>query len=78
MQSLTWIGLVAMFLVGGGMLSHNLEWLHHLSMNLTNGFNQGLAQTALAMFLDSVYGIIAGLIVAGVIHIIPKRQQPEI
>ena len=78
MQSLTWIGLVAMFLVGGGMLSHNIEWLHHISTNLTNGFNQGLAQTALAMFLDGVYGIIAGLIVAGVIHIIPKRQQPEL
>jgi predicted DNA repair protein MutK len=77
MQSLSWIGLVAMFLVGGGMLTHNLAWLHHVSefilglIPTANSFVTGLS----SILLDGIYGIVAGLLVAGVLHLIPKKTQ---
>ena len=74
MQSLTWIGLVAMFLVGGGMLSHNIEWLHHVSLSLTASLGKGISNTIAVTLLDGIYGIITGLAVAAVIHLIPKKK----
>lgn len=76
MQSLSWIGLIAMFLVGGGMLTHNLSWLHHVSAEVLNflAFDNSLLQSISAMLLDGVYGVIAGLVVAAMIHFIPKNK----
>jgi len=77
MQSLSWIGLVAMFLVGGGMLTHNMAWLHHISefilglISTANGFVSGLS----SILLDGLYGIIAGLLVAGLLHLIPHKTK---
>ncbi|NVK25828.1 MAG: DUF808 domain-containing protein [Gammaproteobacteria bacterium] len=75
MQSLTWIGLVAMFLVGGGMLTHNIEWLHHVSETITSSITNGIVNTILVTLLDGFYGIVAGLLVAGLIHLLPKKQE---
>lgn len=75
MQSLSWIGLVAMFLVGGGMLTHNLPWLHHLSQALLSSLaSSGLLNSIATVLLDGTYGVIAGLLVAGVIHLIPTKK----
>lgn len=75
MQSLSWIGLVAMFLVGGGMLTHNLPWLHHLSESLLSSLaSNNLFNTLATILLDGTYGVIAGLIVAGTIHLIPTKK----
>lgn len=79
MQSLSWIGLIAMFLVGGGMLTHNLPWLHHISTNILTSLaiENGILQTITTMLLDGVYGLVAGLIVAGVIHVFPNRKAKQ-
>lgn len=75
MQSLSWIGLIAMFLVGGGMLTHNVPWLHHLSESLLSSLaSSNLFHTLATILLDGTYGVIAGLIVAGAIHLIPTKK----
>lgn len=82
MKSLSVIGLVAMFLVGGGMLTHNIDAVHHLSeMILT--FSQeslglpSLLLSILSVLLDGLYGVIAGLLVAALIHLLPFGPKHE-
>lgn len=83
MQSLSFIGLVAMFLVGGGMLTHNIELLHHLSAIVQQFVGQFTTTdswliTLSSVAVDGVLGIIAGLIVAGLIHLIPTKKSQEV
>lgn len=74
MQSLAVIGLVAMFLVGGGMLTHNISALHHLSQLVGQQIPQVyFLDSIVAILLDAVYGIIAGLAVAGILHLLPNK-----
>ncbi len=82
MKSLSVIGLVAMFLVGGGMLTHNIGFVHHISEVVLNFLANDLSLpsiivTIASVLLDGLYGIVAGLIVAGIIHILPfgKKQH---
>ncbi|MDO6721014.1 DUF808 domain-containing protein [Psychrosphaera sp. 1_MG-2023] len=78
MQSLGVIGLVAMFLVGGGMLTHNIPFLHHFSESVVNIVpDMYLLKGTTGILLDAIYGILAGLFVAGVVHFIPKKSPTE-
>lgn len=77
MQSLSWIGLIAMFLVGGGMLTHNISQLHHLAefiLTLTS-LEMGWLITLISILVDGVYGLIAGLCVAAAIHLLPTKSK---
>lgn len=71
MQSLSIIGLVAMFLVGGGMLSHNIEAVHHLTewflSFLPNTMPSWIATIA-TVVIDGLYGLIAGIVIALLLH----------
>jgi predicted DNA repair protein MutK len=61
MKALAVIGTAAMFLVGGGILTHGLPFLHHATAALVDAagfFGQGVG-----LFLDIAVGIIAGLAV---------------
>lgn len=55
MKTLSVIGTIAMFLVGGGIFSHNLPAIHHFVEKLQIAPNY-------LMFVDLVVGIIVGLI----------------
>lgn len=61
MRGLSIIGTIAMFLVGGGIFTHNVEWLHHflVQYNLAEGWLSHLAAL--------VVGIIIGGIVCAVV-----------
>ena len=59
MKGLTVIGTVAMFMVGGGILSHGLPFLHHGIAALAA--SAGLLGGVLSLSLDVVVGLIAGL-----------------
>jgi hypothetical protein len=65
MKSLSVIGTVAMFLVGGGILTHGLPVLHHAIENATAQAASvvGGLSVAMPMLLNAVAGIIAGGIV---------------
>ncbi|THF67068.1 DUF808 domain-containing protein [Pseudothauera nasutitermitis] len=62
MRSLSVVGTIAMFLVGGGILVHGIPPLHHLIETLTAGL-PGLAGALLPSLLDGVAGIVAGALV---------------
>jgi predicted DNA repair protein MutK len=67
MKSLTIAGTVAMFLVGGGILTHGLPGAHHVLEPLS--MSAGLAlQPVLALGLDAAVGILAGAMVLAVVN----------
>lgn len=77
MKFLSIAGTIAMFLVGGGILSHNLPALHHLAEGLIAAAAAmpgiGGVLGALAPFLfDAVVGLVAGLIVLAVVSLVSK------
>jgi len=76
MHSLSVIGLVAMFLVGGGMLTHNIPVFHHVNEWLIALLPQvGWLQSLGSILLDGFYGVVGGLLVAGVIHFLPGKEK---
>lgn len=62
MKTLAVVGTVAMFLVGGGILTHNIGFLHHIAI----GFMELVPKAPLIMSIvaDGLAGIIAGAILA--------------
>jgi hypothetical protein len=64
MRALSFAGTAAMFLVGGSILVHGIPPLEHLVHGLP-GVTRAL--------VDAVTGIVAGGIVAGVVHLFKRR-----
>lgn len=59
MKSLSWIGLIAMFLVGGGILVHGIPLLHDIVLHAEN------YKTLIENGLNFVTGLVAGFVVLG-------------
>ena len=74
MRALSVIGTVAMFLVGGGILTHGLPPVHHFIETLTAGIG-GITGALLPSLLDGVFGIIVGALVLVVVSIV-RRMLP--
>ncbi|ENO85836.1 DUF808 domain-containing protein [Thauera linaloolentis] len=74
MRALSVIGTAAMFLVGGGILTHGLPPVHHFIETLTAGMG-GMAGALVPSLLDGVFGVIAGALVLAVVSIV-KRLLP--
>lgn len=74
MRALSVLGTVAMFLVGGGILTHGLPPVHHLIETLTADLD-GLSGALLPSLLDGVFGIIAGALVLVAVSL-AKRILP--
>jgi len=53
-KALAVIGTIAMFLVGGGIFAHNIEFLHHLQAEY---FNDNLF-----ILFDALFGLLVGMI----------------
>ena len=68
MKVLALAGTVAMFLVGGGILTHNIDVLHHF----VEGFSDNLL---IALLLDAGIGFIAGAIIVAVVSIILRLRN---
>lgn len=60
-------GTVAMFLVGGGIISHTIEPIHHLAESLGK----------LSFLIDALTGIIAGGIIVFIVTILQKLRKPK-
>jgi predicted DNA repair protein MutK len=69
MKALSVLGTAAMFLVGGGILSHGLPFVHHASLALTEHFAQGAGSAGavlapvVSLSLDVLVGLLAGALV---------------
>lgn len=72
MKALTMIGTVAMFMVGGGILSHGIPPVHHGIEHIAA--SAGLIGGVLSLSLDIVVGLIGGalalLVVKGVSRVV--------
>jgi len=73
MKGLTVVGTVAMFLVGGGIVVHNVPFIHHwvepIIMKLPD---LTLVNALVPTLLNGAIGVAAGLIVVAVMEVIHK------
>ena len=85
MRSLSVIGTVAMFMVGGGILTHGLPFAHHGIATAAAGIAVvpavgGMLAALTPAVLDAVFGVVAGgvvlLAVEAVKRIIALAKQP--
>lgn len=63
MKTLSVVGMVAMFLVGGGILVHGVPFLHHLTSSLPMPFAW-----------DALIGVVVGVIVLAVVMTVQKLR----
>ena len=70
MKGLSVIGTAAMFLVGGGILTHGVPVVHHWIESV--GVAAGSAGFAVPVLLNGVAGIIAGAAVLAVVSVVGK------
>jgi hypothetical protein len=59
MKALSVLGMIAMFLVGGGILVHGIPALHHGLEHLAHGFS-GAFGALLPMLVNGLVGVLAG------------------
>ena len=72
MKTLSVLGTAAMFLVGGGIVSHGIEWLHHVKEAFAHwvlatvfgpGAASGWIDAIVQALFDGVLGLICGAVV---------------
>ena len=73
MKFLAVVGTIAMFLVGGGILTHNIPFIHHIAEQVILLIPVWPMVTSIAF--DGISGVAAGLIVAGLLHVIAKVRR---
>ncbi|WP_437757771.1 DUF808 domain-containing protein [Sorangium sp. So ce1389] len=71
MKGLSVAGTAAMFLVGGGILTHGVPWLHHHIEGMTHGAGPVLGAVVPSL-ADAVVGIVAGAVVLGVVTAVKR------
>ncbi|RYX97797.1 MAG: DUF808 domain-containing protein [Comamonadaceae bacterium] len=71
MKGLSIAGTAAMFLVGGGILTHGIAPLHHFIERITASVG-GLLASVTPLLMDAVTGIVAGAIVLAVVSLVKK------
>jgi predicted DNA repair protein MutK len=76
MKALSVLGTLAMFSVGGGIISHGITPIHHFIENAAAIVAGGalMARTLLEIFFVSVVGIITGVIAVATTSIIQKYR----
>ena len=67
LQGLSWLGTVAIFSVGGGIIVHGLPFLHHLA--------QAIANPLLGLLFEALAGVLSGALVAGVVHLVRGKKH---
>jgi predicted DNA repair protein MutK len=73
MKTLSVLGTAAMFLVGGGILSHGLPFVHHAALAVTEGFAAGMGSAGallapvVGLSLDVLVGLLAGALVLALV-----------
>lgn len=73
MKFLSIAGTIAMFLVGGGILVHGINFLHHEVEDLAH--LTGVFESLTTMLLNSAVGLIAGVLVVVIVTMIGKFRQ---
>ncbi|MCI9683364.1 DUF808 domain-containing protein [Vibrio parahaemolyticus] len=75
MKLLTIVGTAAMFLVGGGIVVHNVPAIHHFVEPIIMNFSgHSVAKAILPILLNGIIGFVAGLIVVAVWTVVEKLR----
>ncbi|MCW5620530.1 MAG: DUF808 domain-containing protein [Burkholderiales bacterium] len=79
MKFLSVAGTIAMFLVGGGILTHGIGPLHHaieqLAGQIAAATGSGILGGIASMLLDALTGLIAGAIVVGAVLALQRLRR---
>ncbi|MBC3929086.1 DUF808 domain-containing protein [Undibacterium sp. CY21W] len=80
MKFLTVIGTIAMFMVGGGILTHGIHAMHDLIQNVAQGGADlplvgGVIAAVAPSVLDMLFGIVAGALVLLVVNAAEKLRH---
>lgn len=70
MKFLSIAGTLAMFLVGGGIIAHGISFIHHGIEHL--GQISGIFSSLTTNILNGLVGLVAGLIVVGIVTAVNK------
>jgi len=73
MKGLSVAGTAAMFLVGGGILTHGIAPIHHAIESLTSGAG-AVAAALLPLVADAAVGIVAGALVLGAVLAVQRLR----
>ena len=73
MKFLSIAGTLAMFLVGGGILVHGINFLHHGVENIAH--LTGVFETLTTTLLNGVVGLIVGVVVVAILTFIGKLRD---
>ena len=79
MKLLSIVGTAAMFMVGGGIISHNWELLHHYSEGMATALGKvpavgGLLHAIGPVIFDALVGIAVGILVLLVVTLVNKMR----
>ena len=69
MKLLSVLGTLAMFLVGGGIMTHGIPWLQHWSHEISSKVGEGLMASLTSIGIDAVVGVLAGAVTLVVVSI---------
>ena len=72
MKALAFVGTIAMFLVGGGIVVHTLPHSHEIVENIVQAVNFPGAASILPPLMNGIVGVIAGAAVVAVVTLINK------
>ncbi len=78
MRLLAIAGTIAMFLVGGGILTHSFSFLHHFieqAVSWSHDVFGSVASILASVLIDGVFGVIAGLMVLVIVVGIQKIKS---
>lgn len=73
MKTLAFVGTIAMFLVGGGILTHNIPFMHHFAESINHSVEQ--LSFVISLITDGVAGLIAGSIIVGIVSLFSKKKD---
>jgi uncharacterized protein len=75
MRGLSVAGTVAMFLVGGGILTHGITPLHHVIERVTAKMG-GVMATIAPLLIDALVGLATGALVLAVVTLVKRFRRP--
>jgi hypothetical protein len=74
MKTLSVLGTVAMFLVGGGILTHGFSAIGHGIESFAEGLGD-MAEATVPILANGLFGLVAGLLLVVVLTPLLKRLQ---
>jgi uncharacterized protein len=74
MKTLSIVGTAAMFLVGGGILTHGFAAIHHWAEAVSTGYS-GFVASIISLSTDAATGVLAGAAVLAVVTLVKRFRK---